>query len=35
MKAAWNSALIAQSDDITVVEGNVCFPEGSVERSCV
>ena len=35
MKAIWNSALIAQSDDVVVVEGNVYFPEGAVDRSYV
>lgn len=31
MKATWNGAVIAQSDDTVVVEGNHYFPEGSVK----
>ena len=30
MKATWNGATIAQSDDTVVVEGNHYFPAGSV-----
>ena len=31
--ASWNGAVIAQSDDFEVVEGNVYFPESSVNRA--
>ncbi|MEN9540525.1 MAG: hypothetical protein RLZZ459_616 [Cyanobacteriota bacterium] len=30
MEAHWNGAVIARSDDITVVEGNAYFPADSV-----
>jgi uncharacterized protein (DUF427 family) len=32
MKATWNGAMIAQSDDTEVVEGNHYFPAAVVER---
>ncbi len=32
MKAMWNGATIAESDDIVTVEGNAYFPEASVHR---
>ena len=32
MKAIWNGAVIAESDDTVVVEGNHYFPAGSVCR---
>ena len=32
MKAIWNGAVIAHSNDTVVVEGNHYFPEASVER---
>lgn len=32
MKAVWNGATIAQSDDTIVVEGNHYFPADSVRR---
>ena len=32
MKATWNNAVIAQSDDTVVVEGNHYFPPESVNR---
>ena len=32
MKASWNGALIAQSDDTVVVEGNHYFPEAAINR---
>ena len=32
MKATWNGATLAQSDDTVVVEGNHYFPADSVER---
>jgi uncharacterized protein (DUF427 family) len=35
MKAIWNGALIAQSDDLVVVEGNQYFPESSLNRDYV
>ncbi len=33
VKAVWNGATIAQSDDTVVVEGNHYFPMASVDRS--
>jgi uncharacterized protein (DUF427 family) len=33
--ASWNGTLIAQSDDIVVVEGNLYFPLQSVRRECL
>ena len=35
MKATWNGALIAQSDDTVLVEGNHYFPESSLDRRYV
>ena len=35
MKAIWNDAVIAESDDIAVVEGNHYFPLGSLNREYV
>jgi uncharacterized protein (DUF427 family) len=32
MKATWNDAVIAQSDDTAVVEGNHYFPSDSVHK---
>ena len=32
MKATWNGAVIAQSDDTVLVEGNHYFPEASLNR---
>ena len=32
MKAVWNNAVIAESDDIVVVEGNHYFPYDSVKK---
>jgi uncharacterized protein (DUF427 family) len=32
MKATWNGAVIAQSDETVVVEGNHYFPESSLDR---
>jgi len=32
MKAIWNGAVIAQSDDTVVVEGNHYFPAASLDR---
>jgi len=32
MKAIWNGKIIAESDDIVVVESNNYFPEGSVNK---
>jgi len=31
-KATWNGAVLAESDDTVVVEGNHYFPAGSVNR---
>ncbi|WP_394832202.1 DUF427 domain-containing protein [Pendulispora rubella] len=30
MKAIWNGAVIAESDDIVVIEGNAYFPQSSL-----
>lgn len=30
-RAVWNGVIIAESDDIVVVEGNVYFPEASLK----
>ena len=35
MKAIWNGATIAESDDSVVVEGNHYFPESSLKREYV
>jgi uncharacterized protein (DUF427 family) len=35
MKATWKGAVIAQSDDLVVVEGNQYFPESSLNRDYV
>jgi uncharacterized protein (DUF427 family) len=35
MKATWNGAVIAQSDDTVVVEGNHYFPASSLNRDHV
>ena len=35
MKATWNGAVIAQSDDTVVVEGNHYFPESALDRQYV
>jgi uncharacterized protein (DUF427 family) len=32
MKASWNNALVAESDETVVVEGNHYFPPGSVNK---
>ena len=32
MKATWNGAVLAESDDTVVVEGNHYFPSDSVKR---
>jgi uncharacterized protein (DUF427 family) len=32
MKAVWNGATVAESDDIIVIEGNHYFPMASVEK---
>ena len=32
MKATWNGAVIAQSDDTVVVDGNHYFPASSLRR---
>jgi uncharacterized protein (DUF427 family) len=33
MKAIWNGAVIAESNDIVTVEGNAYFPEASVDKA--
>jgi uncharacterized protein (DUF427 family) len=35
VKATWNGAVIAQSDDTVVVEGNHYFPDTSLNRDYV
>jgi uncharacterized protein (DUF427 family) len=35
MKATWNGATIAQSEDTVLVEGNHYFPESSLNRDYV
>jgi uncharacterized protein (DUF427 family) len=35
MKATWNGAVIAESDDTVLVEGNHYFPEESLNRDVV
>lgn len=35
MQAIWNGAVLAQSDETVVVEGNHCFPADSVDRRYV
>ena len=35
MKAIWNGAVIAQSDDVVEVEGNAYFPLASIDRQFV
>jgi uncharacterized protein (DUF427 family) len=35
MKATWNGAVLAESDDIIIVEGNHYFPESSLKREFV
>lgn len=35
MKAIWNGAVVAQSDDIVEVEGNAYFPLESLDRKFV
>jgi uncharacterized protein (DUF427 family) len=35
MKATWNGAVIAQSDDTVVVEGNHYFPASALKREYV
>ncbi len=35
MKATWNGAIIAESDDTVVVEGNHYFPPASLDRQYV
>ena len=35
MKAIWNGAVLAESDDIVVVEGNRYFPAAALKREYV
>ena len=35
MKATWNGAVVAESDDTVLVEGNHYFPEAALNRSFV
>jgi uncharacterized protein (DUF427 family) len=32
MKAIWNGVVVAESDDIVIVEGNHYFPQASLKR---
>ncbi len=34
-RATWNGVVVAESDDIVVVEGNAYFPEGSLRKEFV
>lgn len=33
MKAIWNGATVAESEDIVTVEGNAYFPESALDRA--
>jgi uncharacterized protein (DUF427 family) len=33
MKAIWNGVVVAESDDIVVVEGNHYFPESAIDKN--
>ena len=33
--ATWNDKVLAESDDIEVVEGNIYFPPDSVNKECL
>ena len=33
MKAIWNKQIIAESDDVVKLEGNIYFPEESVQKT--
>ena len=35
MRAIWNNKVIAESDDITTIEGNVYFPLAALDRRYV
>ena len=35
MQAIWNGRILAESDDIVVVEGNCYFPESALDRDCI
>ena len=35
MKATWNGQVIAESDDIVMVEGNAYFPASALDRAFV
>jgi len=35
MKASWHGAVLAESDDIVLVEGNAYFPESSLDRKYI
>jgi uncharacterized protein (DUF427 family) len=35
MKAMWNGAVIAESDDIVTVEGNAYFPAAALKRDLI
>ena len=35
MKATWNGAVVAESDDTVVIEGNHYFPEAALKREYV
>jgi uncharacterized protein (DUF427 family) len=33
-RASWNGVVVAESDDIVIVEGNAYFPEASLKPGC-
>ena len=35
MKAIWNNTIIAETDDIVLVEGNRYFPESALEKKYI
>jgi uncharacterized protein (DUF427 family) len=35
MKASWNGRILAESEDIVVMEGNSYFPESALDRDCI
>ena len=35
MKAIWNGAVIAETDDIVTVEGNAYFPDSALRRELI
>ena len=35
MKAIWNNNVIGESDNTVLAEGNLCFPESSLNKAVV